>query len=287
MDINSEMLAGVQLFALLDEQDRAFLAARVGLVRFKAGDVIFNYGDPAHSMYVLKSGTVELTLKTKTGENMLLANRGANDFFGEISLLDGGPRTANARAIDDVEALEIDRGYLDELFRIKPAAALDLLAATGSRLRQTTQLLRNANTRNPNEDIQDRRTAVMKITDWIAMFAGSLTFLAIHIVFFAVWLSWNASVPPTERFDEFPYGLLTLVVSLEMIILSVFLLLSQNRQVERDRVRNDIEYDVNLKAEMQIAHMHEKVDENNAALQRRLYRIEKMLDAAVTPSRGE
>lgn len=288
MTTNAQMLAEVPLFALLDEQERAVLAERVQIVRFKAGEVIFNVGDPGDSMYVLKSGGVVLSVRTKTGENFVLEEPTAGDFFGEISLLDEGPRNACARALTDVELLEVDRGDLDELIRIRPAAALDILAATGRRLRQTSNLLRNAVTRNPNEDIEDRRTTLMRMADWIATFSGSLPFLFIHIAIFAVWLGWNLTVPEKDRFDPYPFGFLTLVVSLEAIILSVFVLLSQNRQVERDRVRNDIEYDVNLKAEMEIAHVHEKVDITYAEVQKRLDRIEKVLVAShdLTTSRG-
>jgi uncharacterized membrane protein len=272
------MLGKVPFFALLDEKEREFLAAKVNIVRFKPGDVIFSYGDPGNSMYLLNAGHVELTLRNKIGESVVLGRRAVNDFFGEISLLDGGPRTATARAVDDVEAVEVDRGDLDELFRLQPAAALELLSATGSRLRQTTQMLRNASTRNANEDIEVSRTTVVRVTDWIARFSGSLTFLFMHLAYFALWLGWNIYTPLDQHFDEFPYGFLTLVVSLEMVVLSVFVLLSQNRQMERDRVRNEIEYDVNLKAEMQIAHMHEKVDENYAASQKRLDQIERKLE---------
>lgn len=280
---NAEMLAEVELFALLDAEERAFLGARVKGVRFKAGEFVFRYGDPGHSMYVLKSGNVELAIKTKTGENVVLAQRTANEFFGEISLLDEGPRTATARALDDIEALEVDRSDLDELFRLRPAAALQLLAATGSRLRQTTQLLRNATTRNPNQDLEQRRTLVMRATDWIARFVGSLRFLSMHLAFFALWFAWNLLLP-ARSFDQFPFGFLTLVVSLETILMSVFVLLSQNRQADRDRVRNDVEYDVNLKSEMQIAHMHEKVDDNYAEFQKRLARMEKKLVALTLPA---
>lgn len=279
MDSIAKLLADVPLFALLDDAQRAFLAARVRVVRFEAGALLFQYGDPGHSMYVIKAGHVELSLKTKTGETMVLACLTAHHFFGEVSLMDSGPRTATARALDAVELLEIDRVDLDELFRLQPSAALHLLAATGGRLRHTTQLLRNASTRNPNEDLADRRTFLVKLTDWIAKFAGSLLFLGLHLLFFAAWLGWNVATPAEQHFDNFPFGFLTLVVSLETILVSVFVLLSQNRQAERDRVRNDIEYDINLKSEMQIAHMHEKVDDNYAAFQHRLARVEKKLDA--------
>ena len=275
MPTTAEMLAEVPLLALLDEEERTLLAERVEIVHFKANETVFHYGDPGDAMYVLKSGEVELTVKTKTGETMFLERPGAGDFFGEISLLDVGPRTATARAIADCEAIQIDRGDLDELFRLKPAAAMDLLAATGRRLRATTLLLRNAATRNANEELADSRSNVMKIADAIAAFSGSLPFLFIHIAIFAAWILLNTHLFPFGDFDPFPFGFLTLVVSLEAIILSVFVLLSQNRQVARDKVRGDIEYDVNLKAEMQIAHMHEKVDGLYSELVQRLDRMER------------
>jgi CRP/FNR family cyclic AMP-dependent transcriptional regulator len=273
----SALLAEVSLFALLDDQERALLAERVETVKFAEGAVIFNVGDPGDSMYVVTSGDVELSVKTKTGEEMFLESPGAGEFFGEISLLDEGPRTATARAKTPVVAIEIDRGDLDELFRLAPAAAMDLLAATGRRLRHNAMIIRNAATRNANEDFADNRSTVMKVADWIAEFSGSLPFLFLHIVGFAIWIMLNVHLLPFGNFDPFPFGFLTLVVSLEAIILSVFVLLSQNRQVARDKVRGDIEYDVNLKAEMQISNMHEKFDTIYSEIQKRLDRIEKKM----------
>lgn len=275
MSTTAQVLAKVPLFALLDDEERALLAERVELVRFKANETIFHFGDPGDAMYVITEGQVELSVKTKTGEQMFLERPTVGDFFGEISLLDVGPRTANARAVTDVAAIEVDRGDLDELFRLKPAAAMDLLGATGKRLRQSALLLRNAATRNVNEEVEDQRSTVMRVADWIAAFSGSLPFLFLHVAGFAIWILLNVHLFPFGNFDPFPFGFLTLVVSLEAIILSVFVLLSQNRQIEREKVRSDIEYDVNLKAEMQIAHMHEKVDELYAEVTRRLERIEK------------
>jgi len=271
------LLAEVPLFSLLDETERSLLAERVETVTFTEGAVIFNVGDPGDSLYVVTSGEVQLSVKTKTGEEMFLESPGPGEFFGEISLLDEGPRTATARAKSDVVAIEVDRGDLDELFRLKPGAAMDLLAATGRRLRHNALLIRNATTRNPNDEAVDSRSTVMKVADWIAEFSGSLPFLFIHIGIFAAWILLNVHILPVGNFDPFPFGFLTLVVSLEAIILSVFVLLSQNRQVARDKVRGDIEYDVNLKAEMQISNMHEKFDTIYTEVQRRLDRIEKRL----------
>lgn len=278
MASTSEVLAEVPLFALLDDQERAALAERVDQVRFDVGATIFRYGDPGDSMYIVKSGKVELFVNNDTGDKIVLETATAGHFFGEISLLDGGPRNASALVLEEVDAIKVDRGDLDELVRVKPATAIDLLTATGRRLRETSRLLRHTASRNVNQEEEDHRTRVMKVADWISDFSGSLPFLFLHIVLFAVWIALN--VGPLARtaignFDPFPFGLLTMAVSLEAIVLSVFVLLSQNRSAARDRVRNDIEFEVNLKAELQIAHMHKKVDALAAELLARLDRIER------------
>lgn len=268
----AELLAHIPLFSLLDASERTVLAERIELEKHAKGKVLFNAGDPGESMYMVTKGSVEVWFKNNTGEKIVLETANVGDFFGEISLLDGGARTAAASVTEDLEALVVDRGDLDEFLKLKPAAAMEILTATGKRLRETSKLLRHTASRNANEEEVDNRTTVMKVADWISEFSGSLNFLFIHLGIFFVWIMLN--VPPFVRkegaeyvanypgggFDPFPFGLLTMCVSLEAIVLSVFVLLSQSRQAARDRVRNDIEFDVNLKAEMQIAHMHEKID---------------------------
>jgi CRP/FNR family cyclic AMP-dependent transcriptional regulator len=264
MTTPADLLAEVPLFALLDPEARSQLAARLERIEAPAGKTLFLRGDPGDALYVVRSGEVELFFKNDTGERIVLETARAGDFFGEISLMDGGPRMTSALVTRDLEALVVDRGDLDEFMRVNPAAAMDLLGATGRRLRETARLLRHSVSRDINEQTEDRRTKVMKIADWISGFSGSLPFLFLHLGIFFVWIVLNAG--PLARtavggWDAFPFGLLTMVVSLEAIFLSVFVLLSQNRQVARDRVRNDIEYQVNLKAELEIGHLHEKVDE--------------------------
>lgn len=278
MNTPSELLADVPLFAFLDDAERAVLAERTVKISVKAGTVLFRRGDPGDELYVVRSGEVEIYFKNDTGERLVLETARSGDFFGEISLLDAGPRTASAVATKDLEALIVDRVDLEAFLRLHPAAAMDLLTAMGRRLRETARLLRHSVSRDINEETEDKRTTVMKMADWISEFSGSLPFLFIHIAIFFVWIVLNTGPIARTRaggFDPFPFGLLTMVVSLEAIILSVFVLLSQNRQVARDRVRNDIEYQVNLKAELEIAHLHEKVDE----LQERLAEL-------VPPKRG-
>ena len=271
-------LAKVPLFALLDDQERKELADHLDLVKAPKDKILFSYGDPGDSMFVVIEGVVEIFFKNDTGERILLETAHDGHFFGEISLLDGGARTASAIVTEDLVALVVDRGDLDEFLKLKPQAALDLLAASGRRLRETSRLLRHTASRNPNDEEEDQRTIVLKIADWIAEFSGSLNFLFLHAGLFFLWIILNINPLVKTRiggFDPFPFGLLTMAVSLEAIFLSVFVLLSQSRQVERDKRRNDIEFDVNLKSEMQIAHMHEKIDHINEELLMRLERLEK------------
>jgi CRP/FNR family cyclic AMP-dependent transcriptional regulator len=285
----ADTLADVPLFALLDEHERSILAEQVDLVTMRAGEQVFAYGEPGDSMYVVCAGAVELFFKNDTGDRIVLETARAGDFFGEISLLDGGPRTASALVLEDITALRVDRDDLDVLLSLKPHAATDLLTATGKRLRESSRLLRHTASRNVNKEHEDHRTAVMRVADWISDFSGSLPFLFIHLGLFFIWIVLNVGPLVHGKiggFDPFPFGLLTMAVSLEAIVLSVFVLLSQNRQVERERVRNDIEFDINLKAELQIHQMHEKVDQLQEALLERLTRMERKLGVdSIAPKR--
>ncbi|HYP76449.1 MAG TPA: DUF1003 domain-containing protein [Polyangiaceae bacterium] len=278
MSVDPIHLVDVPFLALLEDEQRALLAARLETIREPAGKSMWVYGDPGDAAYIVRKGAVEIYSKNDTGDRLVLETARAGDFFGEISLLDGGPRTASAVVTEDLEAIVVDRSDLEQFLRICPGAAINLLAASGRRVRETAKLLRHSVSRDINEDIQDKRTRVLKIADWISEFSGSLPFLFIHLALFFIWIVLNAgplSRTPIGNFDPFPFGLLTMVVSLEAIILSVFVLLSQNRQVARDRVRNDIEYQVNLKAELEIGHLHEKVDHFHQEVMRRLSVLEK------------
>ena len=277
MAADPEILAEVPLFQLLDGDERAALAAKVERVSAPAGKTLFSYGDPGDSLYIVREGEVEIFFKNDTGDKIVLERSGPGDFFGELSLIDAGPRTATALVTKDLQAVMVDRADIEALLKQHPAAAMDLLTATGRRLREANRMLRHTASRDINEEVEDRRTTVMKMADWISEFSGSLPFLFIHCGLFALWIVLNTGPlahTPLGGWDPFPYGFLTMCVSLEAIILSVFVLLSQNRQVARDRTRNDIEYRVNLKAELEIAHLHEKFDEMNAEVLERLKTLE-------------
>jgi CRP/FNR family cyclic AMP-dependent transcriptional regulator len=282
MASTADILGEVPLFALLDASERVALAERVEHVSAAAGEVLFSQGDPGDALYVVRAGAVELSMRKQTGERVVVEVAKVGEFFGEISLLDGGVRMATATAIEDAELIEVDRGDLDELFRLKPHAAMDMLAATGRRLRETSRLLRQSAAKDINEETEDKRSRIEQAADWVTEFSGSIPFLGIHIVLFTVWIALNVS--PLDRlavggFDPFPFGLLTMAVSLEAIILSVLVMLSQNRQIARDRIRNDIEYQVNISAEAKVAHLHEKVDRLQEQVLARLAAIEKATGA--------
>lgn len=288
VSVLGEKLAKVPLFALLDERELAALAEKASELRTPEGAELFHAGDPGDALYVVLDGSVELFFKRPTGERVVLEHAREGDFFGEISLLDGGPRMTSAVVTSDLHALVVDRADLEGLLARYPSAAMDLLGATGRRLRETNRLLRDAASRNVNEETEDKRTRVERAIDWVAAFSGSLAFLFSHVLLFAAWIGLNVSPLDRSRlggFDAYPFGLLTMCVSLEAIILSVFVLLSQNRQAARDSVRNDIEYEINLKAELEVAQLHEKVDRLYEQLTRRLANIERGNSLGAPPQR--
>jgi CRP/FNR family cyclic AMP-dependent transcriptional regulator len=282
--VGTDLLKEVPLFNLLDDQERAELAGQLDLVRFAAGEAIFNYGDPGDAIYVISSGEAEVFYKNDTGERIVLEVATRGDFFGELSLLDNGARTASVVAIQDTTALRLERHDLEKFLQLRPLAAMDLLAAMSRRQRANVERLRHTATRNVNEESEDHRTFIQKSADSIAEFSGSITFLLIHVAGFGLWIGLNwIPIPGFKPFDPYPFGFLTLAVSLEAIFLSVFVLLSQNRQAAKDRIHADIEYDINLKAELEIGHLHEKIDRLTGDVLVRLERIQKQLPKNPNP----
>jgi CRP/FNR family transcriptional regulator, cyclic AMP receptor protein len=282
MPADAALLTEIPFFNFLDESERISLAAQLEEVQLPEGQVLFNYGEPGDCLYVIRSGKAEVFFKDDTGTRIVLEIAGAGDVVGELSLLDGGPRTASVVVTEALDALRLDRGDLDQFLRSHPAAAIDLLSTLGRRLRVSAERLRHTASRNVNVEAEDKRTTVQKVADWIADFSGSIPFLVLHIAVFAAWILLNVPrIPHAPMFDPFPYGLLTMAVSLEAIFLSVFVLLSQNRQAAKERIRGDIEYEVNIKAEMEVAHLHEKVDlmnANAADTAARIRRLERLIE---------
>ena len=270
------LLAEVPLFQLLDNDERAALAQMMEHVSYAAGHRIFQEGEPGDRMYVVCAGDVELATTDKLGQKLVLTTASRGDLFGELSLLDHGARNAQATVLVDAQLLVLDRATLIDFVRRRPEAALDMMAVMGNRMRTTVNRLRQMATRNANEETAITLTWLDRITDAIADFSGSLPFLALHAIWFLLWIGIN-TIPGLPQFDPFPFGLLTMCVSLEAIFLSVIVLLSQNRQSAKDHIRADIDYEVNLKAELEVSHLHEKVDQLHAVLLNRLHQIEVSL----------
>ena len=170
----------------------------------------------------------------------------------------------------------IEREDLLFLFRSKPESASSMMASISGMLRTADELLKTRVVRNVNEEIEEKLSPLRRISDWIVRFSGSMQFLLVHAIWLVVWISINILPLGIPQFDPFPYGLLTMIVSLEAIFLSCFVPISQNRQTEKDRVRSDIEYEVNVKAKMKVAHLHEKTDRIYEQMER-FSRLEKAL----------
>jgi CRP/FNR family transcriptional regulator, cyclic AMP receptor protein len=282
MATDATILAQIHLFANLDDDERGVLAQAMHERSLEPATVLFRAGEPGDSMFIVGSGAVELSVKDTAGQKIVLHTARTGDFFGELSLLDGGSRTASAEAVEATNLLVLDRADLQELFRKRPDAALDMLSVVGNMTRKANALLRERVARNVNDELEiDRGGIVLRVADWVANFSGSITFLVMHLGIFSAWIITNLGLLPFGDFDAFPFGLLTMSVSLEAIILSTLLLFSSNRQTARDRVRSDVEYEINLKAELEVAHLHEKTDRIYEDMLDRFARLEKAL--AVSP----
>jgi CRP/FNR family cyclic AMP-dependent transcriptional regulator len=281
MPCDPEFLANITMFELLNEDDRIALAAVVDELKIPEGHTLFQAGDPGDSLFIVRVGEIELFIKDTVGQKIVLTTAEAGDMFGELAMLDSGPRTATALALVDSEVLVLDRDDLVLLFQRKPEAALHMLAALSGLTRKADELLRTRVSRNVNEEMEVHSTTLLRIADWIAWFSGSMPFLILNGGWFIVWIALNTLPLGVPAFDPYPFGLLTMIVSLEAIFLSCFVLISQNRQAQKDKVRADIEYEINIKAELEVAHLHEKTDRIYENMMARFEKIEKSLKPTV------
>jgi CRP/FNR family transcriptional regulator, cyclic AMP receptor protein len=275
MPCDPTFLANINMFELLNDDDRLALAKVIDEEKISEGQTLFQAGDPGDSLFIVQSGEIELFIKDTAGQKIVLATRSNGDMFGELAMLDSGPRTATAVAIKDSDVLVLDRDDLVLLFQRKPEAALHMLAALSGLTRKADELLRTRVSRNLNEEIMGQSSIFQRIADWLAWFSGSMPFLITHSIWFLSWILLN-TVILSAPFDP-SFGLLTMIVSLEAIFLACFVLISQNRQAEKDKVRADIEYEVNIKAELEVAHLHEKTDRIYENMMARFAKLESRL----------
>lgn len=258
-------LSHIPLFSKLDADEQASLHAMMKRERFNPNQTIFWLGDKGDTFFLVESGQAIVTVPNTKGEHVTIASIGPGGFFGEISLLDGGVRTATVRATEPTLTYSLDRASLREFIVKNPTAALDILAVMGQRQRSSNEVLRRFS--NPNEVFEQTRiTLWQRVSDIIATVAAGQWFTVFHLVWFGTWIMLNVigafmqNPPKVFAFDPFPFGLLTMVVSLEAIFLSIFVMVSQNRQSEKDRLRTDLDYQVNVKAETEIVGMSRRIE---------------------------
>jgi CRP/FNR family transcriptional regulator, cyclic AMP receptor protein len=282
MDEASAPLRELPLFSRLGDEELQLLGQQLEPCAFAEGEFVFRRGEPGGGLYVLVSGRVELFVTNNSGQKLVLETVETKGFFGEVSLLDGEARSADAVAMTPTQALRLDRDALELLFEKHPSAALDLMAQVTRRLRQANALLRNGGPASPNQVIDQGATAFERFADWLARISGTLPFLLVHVAWFATWVGINVFGEP---FDPFPFGLLTMVVSLEAIFLSCVVLISQSRQESRDRIRSDAEYDANIRAAVEVTQLHVKFDHFEELVISRLDALQRGAPAIPKPPR--
>ncbi|MGH8453808.1 MAG: DUF1003 domain-containing protein [Nevskiales bacterium] len=285
MSTDAAMLAEVPLFSLLDERERKTLAEILESKPFDKGDTIFAFGDAGDCLYLLRSGRVEIYVENTEGEKIVLSAVEPGELFGEISLFDGGARTASAVAVEDSHTLVFDRDHLLEFVRRHPSAALDLLTIMGRRLRNTDELLRSRVSRNLNEEEEERLTFGQRVADRVATFGGSWTFILLFGGFLLTWMVVNALLLAQRAFDPYPFILLNLALSALAALQAPVIMMSQNRQSTKDRLKADLDYQVNLKAELEVAQLHGKIDRVYEQMQASFAKIEKDRRAGDAPGR--
>ena len=283
MSTNVAMLADIPVFSLLDHDERSTMASLMDCKKFAQNQVLFEVGDVGDCLYILHSGHVHVYVENTTGEKIVLGEFEPGEVFGEISLLDGGPRTATAIAMEESECFVLTREDLQELITKHPHAAIDLLTMVGRRLRMTDELLRMHVSRNANEEEEDQMTVGQKIADKVASFGGSWTFILLFALILAVWMFVNAEFFNKTPWDPYPFILLNLVLSTLAALQAPVIMMSQNRQSTKDRIKSDLDYEVNMKAELEVAHLHNKIDKIYERIQEHWAQSEKDRKSAGKP----
>lgn len=257
MSAEVEWLSDIAFFNLLDTEERMVLAKQMEAKHFPAGAIIFKANDPGSSMFVIRTGEVEISLIDADQQRVVLAVFSDGDFFGELSLLDEEPRSSTAKALTDTDVVLIDREDLQLLFTQRPHAALDMLAVAGKRLRENDKLISARAARNSNVVIQEKLTFGQRLADRIASFGGSWPFIIIFLTLLGIWIMINSII--NKPFDPFPFILLNLFLSMLAALQAPVIMMSQNRADAKDRIRAELDYQVNLKAETEIAQLHQKL----------------------------
>ncbi len=263
MPADPEMLTTVPFFQTLDADERAAVAALMHEEEIAAGTTIFREHDPGGILYIITRGQVELSVIGEDRSKVVVDILLPGELFGEVSLLDGGLRSATAVALEDMGAFCLEREPFLALLGRRPEVALDVLGAVARRFRKTDELLRRR-VPNPNEIVEERETFGDHVADGVAKFGGSWRFIFAFAAVLLGWVGMNTVLVLARRgepFDPYPFILLNLFLSMLAAIQAPVIMMSQNRQDKKDRIRSELDYQVNLKAELGVMQLHEKFDD--------------------------
>ena len=254
-----EALRSVPLFASLDDDAATELRRLLSDKKVPQNTRLFKQGDKGDAMYLIESGRVRISIRDDEDQELTLAELAQGDFFGEMSIIDGRQRSADARVIEDAQFAILSRDVFLSFVRGNPDVALEMLSALTDRLRRTDELLRSRVSRNANEEEKARLTLSDRAADLIAEFGGSWKFIGVSIALIIFWIVFNSWIL-IRGFDPAPYQMLNLVLAVIAGMQAPIIMMSQNRQGEKDRLRADLDYQVNLKNELSLAEVLRRLD---------------------------
>ena len=254
-----EGLRSVPLFSSLSDESTEQLRDLLTEDNFNTDTQVCRAGDTGDAMFLIEQGRVRISINDDDGNEITLAELARGDFFGEMSLIDGRKRSANARVIEDARLAVLSRNDFLRFVRSNPDVALAMLSALSERLRSTDQLLRSRVSRNVNEEQERRSTVADKAADLIAEFGGSWKFIIASMALIGFWIVFNSYIL-LSGFDPAPYQMLNLALAVIAGMQAPIIMMSQNRQGEKDRLRADLDYQVNLKNELSLAEVLRRLD---------------------------
>ena len=274
----AELVRHMPLFESLAEDEVTALVGRLEERRVNAGAVVFREKDAGDAMFLVHDGAVEIS----TGEGKqktTLAQLYAGQFFGELSLFDGSPRSATAVALKDSLLYTLERDDFLAFLKSKPEAATKILAEMAERMRQTNALFSQQVSRDVLEEAEERLTVGQRIADAVAAFGGSWTFIIVFSLTMAAWMTANSLAGEDKAFDPFPFILLNLALSTCAALQAPIIMMSQNRQATKDKLLAQNDYLVNLKAELGI----QQILKNQGEMLARLQLLERQTTGRTTP----
>jgi uncharacterized membrane protein len=258
-EMTLEALRSVPLFASLTDNAAIELRNLLATTDVSAGAQLFHKGDTGDAMYLIESGRVRISITDEDRKEITLAELAQGDFFGEMSIIDGRKRSADSTVIQDGRLAVLSRPDFLKFVRANPDVALGMLGALSDRLRRTDELIRSRVSRNANEEERKRATVADRAADLIAEFGGSWKFIGVSIGMIVFWILLNSFIL-FNGFDPKPFQMLNLVLAVIAGLQAPIIMMSQNRQGEKDRLRADLDYRVNLKNELSLAEVLRRLD---------------------------